>query len=78
MSESSKEERKKTNLNKERGRETSFTLRTAQRLSLFFLNLFFIAAKFEQSVCQSVSQDTVQHRYNRLRRAVKRTIFGTN
>ena len=31
MSESNKEKRKTTNLNKEKGRETSFTLSVAQR-----------------------------------------------
>ena len=35
MSKSSKEERKTTNLSKERGRETSFTLSAAQILPFF-------------------------------------------
>ena len=52
MSESSKEERKTTNLNKERGRKTSFTLGAAQRLP--FLAFIFIAAKFEHNFISSV------------------------
>ena len=55
MSESSKEERKKTNLNKERGRETSFTLKTAQRLSLFFSQFVFYCRQI-RTVSLSVSQ----------------------
>ena len=39
MSESSKLEQKTTNLNKERGRETSFTSSAAQRLP-FFVSFF--------------------------------------
>ena len=36
MSESGKEQKKSNNLNKERGREISFTLRAAKRLAAIF------------------------------------------
>ena len=52
MSDTSKEERKITNLNKERGRETSFTLSAAQRLP--FSRFLFIATKFEHNFLSSV------------------------